>query len=94
MRRTTWYFGWIAGVAAVIATVLPLTLDVPFASRIATAMINLSVALAIGILTSSGARAARRDREPWPPTFEDQDLEEKAPDVPPIRDQRHAGGSR
>ena len=60
--RPVWFFGWIMGLVTLIGVVLPLTLDVDFASKVATATINLAIGVVITILTNNTARSARTAR--------------------------------
>ncbi|RSM90659.1 hypothetical protein DMH04_04135 [Kibdelosporangium aridum] len=59
------FFTWIMVLATLIAVVLPLTLTVEPGAKIATAVINLAIGLAITIILNSATSAAlvvRRDR--------------------------------
>lgn len=52
------FFTWIMALATLIAAILPLLADAEASSRIATALINLSLGVTIGSLVSSIARSA------------------------------------
>ena len=52
------FFTWIMALATLIAVILPLMTDAEASSRIATALINLSIGVAVGSLVSSSARSA------------------------------------
>jgi Family of unknown function (DUF6069) len=54
------FFSWIMSLVTTIATVLPLTLDVPTAARVATAAINLVLGIAITTTLNAIARTATR----------------------------------
>jgi hypothetical protein len=61
------FFGWIIGLATVIAVVLPFTTSAPLASKAATAVVFLVLGVAIGtLLTGVGARSLR---PPAGPTY-------------------------
>ncbi|GAA4529853.1 DUF6069 family protein [Amycolatopsis samaneae] len=53
------FFGWIMVLATAIAVVLPLSLTVNVSAKIATALINLVIGLAIAVIVSSMAANAR-----------------------------------
>lgn len=53
------YFGWIAGLLTAIAVVLPLLNDEPIAVRLVTAIIHLTIGLAIISLVTRAALTAR-----------------------------------
>jgi Family of unknown function (DUF6069) len=58
--RPTLFFGWIIGLATVLAVVLPFTTSAPLASKAATAVVFLILGVAIGtLLTGVGARSIR-----------------------------------
>ncbi|CAM3798561.1 DUF6069 domain-containing protein [Occultella aeris] len=52
------FFGWVIGLATVIAVVLPFVPDTGLDTKIATAIINLVIGVAIGTLIPSVARSA------------------------------------
>jgi hypothetical protein len=56
------FFGWIMALVTLIAIVLPLTLSVAMEAKLATALINLAIGLAIIALVSSTVASARRPR--------------------------------
>jgi hypothetical protein len=59
--RPTTFFGWIIGLATVVAVVFPFSTTAPVAQKVATALVNLVLGIAIGSLISSvAARAVRR----------------------------------
>ncbi|MFC4865630.1 DUF6069 family protein [Streptomonospora arabica] len=61
--RATIFFGWIVGLATVVAAVSPFTQSATPASQLSTAVINTVVGIAIvSLLTSVGATAVRRTR--------------------------------
>jgi len=65
--RPTLFFGWIVGLATVLAVVLPFTTSAPLASKAATAIVFLILGVAIGtLLTGVGARSLR---PPAGPTY-------------------------
>ena len=53
------FFGWIMVLVTLIAVVLPLTLEVELSAKIATAIINLVLGLAIATIISNMADSAR-----------------------------------
>jgi hypothetical protein len=57
--RPTWYFGWLAGLATLIGMVAPLTLNVDFGSKVATATMDLVMGIAVSVLITTTARSAR-----------------------------------
>ena len=50
------YFGWIVGLVTAVAAVIPLTTGADLSVKIATALINAAVGIAVGALTVSAAR--------------------------------------
>lgn len=60
--RPTWYFGWLVGLATLIGMLLPLTLNVDFGSKVATATMDLVMGIVVSVLISSTARSARTFR--------------------------------
>ncbi|GAB3463406.1 hypothetical protein GCM10027570_50630 [Streptomonospora sediminis] len=61
--RASTFFGWIVGLATVVAAVSPFTQEAPLSSQIATALINAVTGGAIvSLLSSVGATAVRRRR--------------------------------
>jgi hypothetical protein len=57
------YFNWIIGLAVVVVTLLPFGSAEELSTKVATALINLVVGVAIGSLTSGmAARLARQAR--------------------------------
>ncbi|HZB49855.1 MAG TPA: DUF6069 family protein [Mycobacteriales bacterium] len=58
--RPYMFFGWILGLAVVIATLVPYTFDAALGSKVATSAINLAVGVCISsILVGVGRSAAR-----------------------------------
>ena len=53
------FFGWIMVLVTLIAVVLPLTLEVELSTKIATALINLVLGLAIATIVTNMAASAR-----------------------------------
>ena len=68
------FFGWIIGLATVVAVVFPFSTSAPTSQKIATGFINLVLGVAIGTLIAEVSRRAtrrvvlRRDRT-RPPTY-------------------------
>jgi hypothetical protein len=60
--RPTWYFGWLVGVATLIGTLAPMTLDVDFNSKVATASMDLVMGIVVSVLITTTARNARTYR--------------------------------
>ena len=59
--RPTSFFGWIIGLATVIAVVFPFSTTAPLSQKAATAIVNLVLGFAIGtLLTGVAWRAMRR----------------------------------
>jgi hypothetical protein len=56
------FFGWTMALLTVIAVVLPLTVGADLGSRIATAIINLAIGVAVALLVHVTAVSARRVR--------------------------------
>lgn len=52
------FFGWIVGLATVIAALWPFTSDAGLDTKLVTMMINLVIGIAIGSLVSTVARSA------------------------------------
>ena len=50
------YFGWIVGLLTAVAAVIPLTMGSDFGVKVASALINAAIGIAIGALTTSAAR--------------------------------------
>jgi Family of unknown function (DUF6069) len=66
------FFGWIIGLATLVAVVYPFSTTAPLEQKAATAVVNLVLGIAIGTLLNGVAgRAVRRRRisgyEPTPP---------------------------
>jgi hypothetical protein len=59
--RPQMFFGWIMGLATVIAVVYPFSTTAPLSQKAATALINLVLGAALGSLVSgTAARVTRR----------------------------------
>jgi cytochrome b561 len=58
--RPLQFFGWIITLATVAAALAPLAINGSTSSKLATALINLVVGIAIGTLLSAAARSAMR----------------------------------
>jgi len=56
--RPLLFFGWIAGLATVVAVLVPLSLGGDLAARVATAGLNLLLGIAIGSLVAGSGRSA------------------------------------
>jgi hypothetical protein len=68
------FFGWIIGLATVVAVVFPFSTTAPISQKIATGFINLVLGVAIGTLIAEVSRRATRrlvlrdsPRRPSPP---------------------------
>jgi Family of unknown function (DUF6069) len=68
------FFGWIIGLATVVAVVFPFSTTAPLSQKIATGLVNLVLGVAIGSLIGEVSRRATRrrvvryDRPTYPPT--------------------------
>jgi hypothetical protein len=70
------FFGWIIGLATVVAVVFPFSTTAPVSQKIATGFINLILGVAIGSLVAEVSRRATRrlvvrgrsSRPSYPPT--------------------------
>jgi hypothetical protein len=58
------FFGWIIGLATIIAVVFPFSTTASVAQKFATALVNLVLGIAIGTLTTQVAGRAVRRRRP------------------------------
>src|ERR1700748_1414023 len=58
--RPTVFFGWIIGLATVVAVVVPFSTTAPLSQKAATGLVNLILGIAIGSLVSGVAMRARR----------------------------------
>jgi hypothetical protein len=57
------FFGWIIGLATLIAVVFPFSTTAPLSQKAATGVVNLALGIAIGsLLTGVAARSVRRRR--------------------------------
>jgi hypothetical protein len=68
--RALAFFGWIVGLATVLVVLFPFSTSAPLTSKIATALVDLVLGIAIGSLISSvAARSLRRTSplRPQPP---------------------------
>jgi hypothetical protein len=68
------FFGWIIGLATLVAVVFPFSTTAPLSQKIATGLVNLVLGVAIGSLIGEVSRRATRrrvvryDRPTYPPT--------------------------
>src|SRR6201985_3562318 len=70
------FFGWIIGLATVVAVVFPFSPPAPLSQKIATGLVNLVLGIAIGTLVAEVSRRATRrvvgrgrtSRPSYPPT--------------------------
>jgi hypothetical protein len=70
------FFGWIIGLATLVAVVYPFSTTAPTSQKFATAVVNLILGVAIGSLINEVSRRATRrpvprsriDRPTYPPT--------------------------
>lgn len=60
LPRPTVFFGWIIGLATLVAVVFPFSTTAPLAQKVATAVINLALGFAIGSLINGVAAWATR----------------------------------
>jgi hypothetical protein len=58
------FFNWIMVLATITAMLLPLALDQPLQSRLATAAVNLAIGITIGVLVSMSVEASMRPLQP------------------------------
>jgi len=58
------FFGWILGLATIVAVVFPFSTTASLAAKFATALVNLVLGIAIGTLTTQVAGRAVRRRRP------------------------------
>jgi hypothetical protein len=58
------FFGWIIGLATIIAVVFPFSTTASLSAKFATALVNLVLGIAIGTLTAQVAGRAVRRRRP------------------------------
>jgi len=56
------FFGWIIGLATVVAVVYPFSTTAPMSQKFATAVVNLVLGVAIGTLVAEVSRRATRRR--------------------------------
>jgi Family of unknown function (DUF6069) len=56
------FFGWIIGLATVVAVVFPFSSTAPLSQKIATGLLNLVLGIAIGTLIAEVSRRATRRR--------------------------------
>ena len=68
------FFGWIIGLATLVAVVFPFSTTAPLDQKVATATVNLILGIAIGMLINGvAARAVRRrlpsGYQPSPPPY-------------------------
>jgi hypothetical protein len=60
--RPTTFFGWIIGLATVLVVIIPFRTSAPLSAKIATAVVDLVIGIAIGTLLNG--IAARSVRQP------------------------------
>ena len=58
------FFGWIIGLATLVAVVFPFSTTAPLDQKVATAVVNLALGIAIGTLLGGVAKRAVRRRRP------------------------------
>jgi hypothetical protein len=77
------FFGWIVGLVTVAAAVFPFSTNAPLEAKVATAVVELVIGIAIGALISGvAARSVRRaPRGGHPPRAESQIRYRPAPDA-------------
>jgi hypothetical protein len=73
------FFGWIIGLATVVAVVFPFSTTAPVSQKIATGFVNLVLGIAIGTLLAGVAGRAVRRRRP------SEGYDEPSPPPPPSR---------
>ncbi len=77
------FFGWIIGLATLVAVVYPFSTGAPVAQKAATAVVNLAIGIAIGmLLAATAARAVRREVQGPPLQAYDQDRYDHPPTQP------------
>jgi len=67
------FFGWIIGLATVVAVVFPFSTTAPLSQKLATGVVNLVLGVAIGSLVTevsrrAGRRVVRYRRPAYPPS--------------------------
>lgn len=63
--RPTTFFAWIIGLATVLVVIIPLRTSAPLSSKVATAVVDLVIGIAIGTLLNGVAtRSVRRPAGP------------------------------
>jgi hypothetical protein len=59
--RPTTFFGWIVGLATLLVVIVPFRTSAPLSSKVATAVVDLAIGIAIGTLLNGVAtRSVRR----------------------------------
>ncbi len=79
------FLGWIIGLVTVVAVLFPFSTGAPLAQKIATAVVNLAIGVAIGsLLNGVAARSIRppRDAVAYPPEADDYPTRTRADDYP------------
>jgi hypothetical protein len=71
------FFGWIIGLATIVAVVFPFSTTAPVSQKIATGFVNLVLGIAIGTLLAGVAGRAVRRRRP------SDGYDESSPPPPP-----------
>ncbi|MBT2224736.1 hypothetical protein KLK06_02560 [Nonomuraea sp. NEAU-A123] len=85
----TKFFAWIAGLFAVIITILPFMYSADVLKQIATAIINLVIGIAIAsLLTSIGRTAMEEAPDPEPYPYEQRGYEQPRYERPREYEQR------
>ena len=62
--RPQMFFGWIIGLATIVAVAFPFSTTAPLSQKAATAVLNLALGIAIGTLINGVARRSVRRRRP------------------------------
>jgi hypothetical protein len=78
------FFGWILGLATIVAVVFPFSTTADLAAKFATALVNLVLGIAIGTLTTQVAGRAVRRRRPSS-SYESDQPPPPPPPSPPRR---------
>lgn len=78
--RASQFFGWIMGLLTIVAIVIPLSLLADMNDKIATALLNLLIGLAVTIPLVNVAQITRRPISQQPPIRQD------TPPPPPTRE--------
>src|SRR6266516_138672 len=98
LPRPRSFLGWIIGLVTVVAVLFPFSTGAPLAQKIATAVVNLAIGVAIGsLLNGVAARSIRppRDAVAYPPEADDYPTREypaEPREYPAGRRHRSGGG--